>query len=400
MAVSIIQKPSDFNFAQSPEVYVVSESNAQALTSSSYQYALDLYYWTGSLSNSGSTAKYTMLKYPNAARVGQFDISRIMSSVFTDLRQENSSSVYYRAVDVYEQYKTNPTGSFITGSHTKSVTQGSVDGYQRFQDSLQVHPLNLYGMDGGFAPILTDGPVTQSYFTGDTGRLGVWMLPVNAGAVYTPDIVTYYPDGKLVGAVNYNLTAWNGTTQRAIDTIPIGPAEPDFPLTGSFSSFQIGAFDYPTKLGGYITFVSECQKKYPPVRIAWKNRYGQFDYFNFNLVSRESFNTQRSRYQPQIGTWDSRTLNYNDYDSSIQNYITDSTLKLSVNTDYVSEDYNEIFKQLMVSDEIYWLYDQANNKVRPLAMDTSTFNIKTNVVDKLIQYSFDFTQGQGFKLIF
>jgi hypothetical protein len=93
-------------------------------------------------------------------------------------------------------------------------------------------------------------------------------------------------------------------------------------------------------------------------------------------------------------------LNYNDYDSSIQNYITDSTLKLSVNTDYVSEDYNEIFKQLMVSDEIYWLYDQPNNKVRPLAMDTSRFNIKTNVVDKLIQYSFEFTQGQGYKLIF
>ena len=46
-----------------------------------------------------------------------------------------------------------------------------------------------------------------------------------------------------------------------------------------------------------------------------------------------------------------RTLTYNDYDSAIQNYITDSTLKLSVNTDYVNEDYNEIFKQLMVSDE-------------------------------------------------
>ena len=54
----------------------------------------------------------------------------------------------------------------------------------------------------------------------------------------------------------------------------------------------------------------------------------------------------------------------------------------------------------MVSDEIYWVYDEANDYVRPLAMDTSTFNIKTNVVDKLIQYSFDFTQGQGYKLIF
>lgn len=396
MAVSIIQYPSNLTLAQSPTVYVVSESNSQALTSSSYQYVCELYYWTGSLTNSGSAANYTLLKYPNPSGVGQFDVSRVIGSLFTDLRQENSSSLYYRAVDVYEQYKTNPTGSFVTGSHVKSVTQGSIDGYQVFQDNLQVYPESLYSIDEGYAPILTSGPASQSFNEGDTGRLGVYMIDIGG---LTPDTVLYQ-NNSTGGQVLYNLTAFTGDSSSSIDTIPIAPGESDFPLTGSITDFTIAVFDYPTQLSNSITFTQDCQKKYPPVRIAWKNRYGQFDYFNFNLVSRESFSTQRSRYQPQIGTWGGRLLNYNDYDSSIQNYITDSTLKLSVNTDYVSEDYNDIFKQLMVSDEIYWLYDQSNNKVRPLAMDTSTFNIKTNVVDKLIQYSFDFTQGQGFKLIF
>lgn len=396
MAVSIIQYPSNLTLAQSPTVYVVSESNSQALTSSSYQYVCELYYWTGSLTNSGSAANYTLLKYPNPSGVGQFDVSRVIGSLFTDLRQENSSSLYYRAVDVYEQYKTNPTGSFVTGSHVKSVTQGSIDGYQIFQDNLQVYPESLYSIDEGYAPILTSGPASQSFNEGDTGRLGVYMIDIGG---LTPDTVLYQ-NNSTGGQVLYNLTAFTGDSSSSIDTIPIAPGESDFPLTGSITDFTIAVFDYPTQLSNSITFTQDCQKKYPPVRIAWKNRYGQFDYFNFNLVSRESFSTQRSRYQPQIGTWGGRLLNYNDYDSSIQNYITDSTLKLSVNTDYVSEDYNDIFKQLMVSDEIYWLYDQSNNKVRPLAMDTSTFNIKTNVVDKLIQYSFDFTQGQGYKLIF
>lgn len=396
MAVSIIQYPSNLTLAQSPTVYVVSESNSQALTSSSYQYVCELYYWTGSLTNSGSAANYTLLKYPNPSGVGQFDVSRVIGSLFTDLRQENSSSLYYRAVDVYEQYKLNPTGSFVTGSHVKSVTQGSIDGYQVFQDNLQVYPESLYSIDEGYAPILTSGPASQSFNEGDTGRLGVYMIDIGG---LTPDTVLYQ-NNSTGGQVLYNLTAFTGDSSSSIDTIPIAPGESDFPLTGSITDFTIAVFDYPTQLSNSITFTQDCQKKYPPVRIAWKNRYGQFDYFNFNLVSRESFSTQRSRYQPQIGTWGGRLLNYNDYDSSIQNYITDSTLKLSVNTDYVSEDYNDIFKQLMVSDEIYWLYDQSNNKVRPLAMDTSTFNIKTNVVDKLIQYSFDFTQGQGYKLIF
>ena len=85
--------------------------------------------------------------------------------------------------------------------------------------------------------------------------------------------------------------------------------------------------------------------------------------------------------------------------------ITDSTLKLSVNTDYVNEGYNETFKQLMVSDEIYWVYEEGSEldnteKLKPLAIDDSAFALKTGVVDKLIQYSFRFTQGQGYKLIF
>jgi len=396
MAVSIIQYPSNLTLAQSPTVYVVSESNSQALTSSSYQYVAELYYWTGDLTNSSSVANYTLQKYPNPSGVGQFDVSRIIGSLFTDLRQENSSSLYYRAIDVYEQYKTNPTGSFVTGSHTRSITQGSIDGYQLFQDTLQVWPESLYNIDTGYAPMLTDGPASQSINEGDTGRIGVYMIPIGSA---TPDRVIYQDNDTGVQQTLL-LTAWTGNSSSSIDTIPMTPAETDFPFAGDLTDYTIAAFDGVTQLSNAITFTQDCQKKYPPVRIAWKNRYGQFDYFNFNLVSKQSMKSQRSRYQPQIGSWGSRTLNYNDYDSSIQNYITDSTLKLIVNTDYVSEDYNEIFKQLMVSDEIYWLYDQPNNKVKPLALDTSQFNIKTNVVDKLIQYSFEFTQGQGYKLIF
>lgn len=396
MAVSIIQYPSNLTLAQSPIVYVVSESNSQALTSSSYQYVAELYYWTGSLSNSSSAANYTLQKYPNPSGVGQFDISRVVGSLFTDLRQENSSSLYWTKVDAYEQYKTSPTSSFVTGSHVSSGTRASIDGYQLFQDTLQVYPNNLYALDTGWAPMLTDGPASQSFNEGDTGRLGVYVVTVTG---VTPDRVIYQ-DNDTGTQQTLMLSAWAGTSETAITTIPLTEEESDFPFAGNLTDYSFAVFDGAVQLSNQITMTSECTKKYPPVRIAWKNRYGQFDYFNFNLVSKQSMKSERSRYQPQIGSWGSRTLNYNDYDSSIQNYITDSTLKLIVNTDYVSEDYNEIFKQLMVSDEIYWLYDQPNNKVKPLALDTSQFNIKTNVVDKLIQYSFEFTQGQGYKLIF
>ena len=138
------------------------------------------------------------------------------------------------------------------------------------------------------------------------------------------------------------------------------------------------------------------------------------------MVNRQSFNITAKSYQPQIGSWNGTTLSYNDYDSSNQKYISDSTQTLSVNTDWVNEDYNEIFKQLMVSDEVYWIYNERTpileaspfsegfneafggeviGILRPIIIRTETIEFTTAVVDKLIQYSFDFEWGQNYKLI-
>ena len=154
-------------------------------------------------------------------------------------------------------------------------------------------------------------------------------------------------------------------------------------------------------MGQPITFNIVCNQKYPNIRIKWKNRYGQFDWFNFNMVNRQSFNTERRTYQPQLGSWQSPTLAYNNYDSSVLNYIADSKQAISVNTDWVDEAYNEIFKQLLVSDEVYWIYDESTNPVqlRPITIRTDSITFKAGVVDKVIQYSFDFNWGQAYKLI-
>lgn len=391
MAISIIQNPANVSLSQSPIIFAVSESSAELLTSSSVQYVAELYYFSGSETNSGSSADYTLLKFPNQSQTGIFDVSRVLTSTFTDLLAAESSSVKYFAIDSYMQYKTSPSSSFFTSSHVKSDTYKTIDGYSLFQESISQEIQNK----STFWPLMTDGPVSQSYFDSNGGRMGVW-IGAN-GSESLPDKIKYVDDS---GTGYYTLPTTTGTTQTQIADFPIGNQESDFPLSGSNGTFTVQAQSGSTDLGDPITFNYECTKKYPNVRIKWKNRYGQFDYFNFNLVSRETFNTERSRYQPQIGSWDSRTLTYQTYESSIQNYITDSTLKLSVNTDYVSEDYNDIFKQLMVSDEIYWVYNETDESVRPLSIDSTRFNIKTHVVDKLIQYSFDFTQGQGYKLIF
>jgi hypothetical protein len=53
----------------------------------------------------------------------------------------------------------------------------------------------------------------------------------------------------------------------------------------------------------------------------------------------------------------------------------------------------------MVSDEIYWVYNETTGAVRPLSIVTSNLGFKTGVVDKVIQYQFEFNLGQSYKLI-
>ena len=78
MSLSITQTPADVSLAQSPVIFTVAESNGALLTSSSFQYIGELYYWTGSVFNS-SSVDYTISKYSNTAGVGIFDLNRIVN---------------------------------------------------------------------------------------------------------------------------------------------------------------------------------------------------------------------------------------------------------------------------------------------------------------------------------
>ena len=386
MALSIAQTPAAVSLAQSPIIFSISESVSSVIFNTGFQYVADLYYWTGSLTNSSSVAEYTMVKFPNVSLYGIFDLNRILNSTLTDLAQANTSNVMYFACDFYTQY--NSGSSFVTGSHLKSDTYKALDGYGIFQEEIG-QPIYTSSV---FWPLMTDGPSTQSAFTVNEGVTGVY---VGSAGTTQPNRLKY------TSAIQTAFITLSGSasSSQQIQTYPIGPAESGFPLSGSYTSYQIQAQNGSTNLGQPITYNIVCEQKYPNVRIKWKNRYGQFDWFNFNMVSRQSFNTERRTYQPQLGTWGSSTLSYQPYDSSTLNYIADSKQALSVQTDWVSQDYNDIFKQLLVTDEAYWIYDEANGDIRPITINTDSIIFKTGVNDKVIQYGFDFNFGQAYKLI-
>ena len=261
--------------------------------------------------------------------------------------------------------------------------------------------------------MLTDGPATQSVFRNQL-ELEKEVYISNSG------------NGKSAGyekyVINYTSGSVTNTASGSFSIFPISSGSNDQQIYRfNIAPSQFSAVSYPiinwieysildTNAAYYsqpIRFNVVCEQKYPNIQLMWKNRYGCFDYFNFDMVNRKSFEVNRSQYQPQIGTYNSTQLDYGSYESSILNYLVDTKEAISVNTNWVSEDYNDIFKQLLVSDEIYWIYDpeiysyygSAGGGIKPITIKTNTIQFKTGVNDKVIQYTFDFDYGQSYKLI-
>ena len=388
MSLSITQNPATCSLVQSPTIFTLYETGDVVL-SSSFQYYADLYYWSGTPSNSGSVADYTLVKYPNVSRVGIFDVGRILNSTMTGSVEANQSNIKYFKIDGYFRYQS--ASLFVTSSHVESGVYKAVDGYDVFDEPIgqQINNKTPHW------PIMSDGPSIQTALLEDIGSMSVYVGEASQ-SLSTPTRIVY--SGSL-GNGSFTLSGSISSSQQ-VQTFPIGPSQTGFPagvVNADYQTYTVQAYNGSTPLGTAITFQTECKQKYPNIRIKWKNRYGQFDFFSFYMVNKQSFSTTKRSYQPQLGTWTGPTLSYNQYDSSNLNYIVDSSQSITVNTDYIDESYNDIFKQLFVSEEIYWVKSETD--LLPLTINTDSVVFKTGVVDKVIQYSFDFDFGQGYKLI-
>ena len=386
MALTITQTPATASLAQSPTIFTLSESGDVVL-SASFQYYADLYYWSGTTAQSSSIPEYTLVKYPNVSEVGIFDVSKIINSTLQDTREENPSNVKYFKIDGYFRYYNG--SAYVTSSHVQSAVFKGLDGYGIFPEQIG----QSITTTTPHWPLMTSGPVSQSFFDSNTGTIGVYTG--GAGSVAAiPTKVRIVSD---LGTTDIAVSSSISSSQQ-IQQVPMFPAQTGFPYA-SPEYYTIQAYNSSTPLGTPIYFNFKCEQKYPNIRIKWKNRFGQFDYFNFDMVNKQSFNTTTRDYQPQLGTWTGTSLSYNSADSSNLNYIVDSKQSIVVNTDWIPEAYNDIIKQILVSEEIYWIKDESSAVLTPITIATDSITFKTGVVDKVIQYSFEFDYGQGYKLI-
>lgn len=130
-----------------------------------------------------------------------------------------------------------------------------------------------------------------------------------------------------------------------------------------------------------FTVKDEC--KYPLINCIFKNRFGVWQTIPFNKLSKKSQEFTNENYNGLIS-------NYGDYSLNShvkRTYNINGREKVTVNTDFIPEEYNALFTELMLSEFIYL---EENGQVLPVNLLKNSFEKKTKLINKLIQYSMDF----------
>ena len=105
------------------------------------------------------------------------------------------------------------------------------------------------------------------------------------------------------------------------------------------------------------------------------------------------------------GTWNDSKYLIHGYKGGKKNFRVNSTERIVVNTDFISEDHSAWFEELINSPQVYILngfdanetspYNTITNKyVEPVLITTSDYIKKTVANDKLVQYTFNMERNK------
>lgn len=215
-------------------------------------------------------------------------------------------------------------------------------------------------------------------------------------------------DATIFGFINTGLltncellvTYANATTQTYYIT-PSAVATPSVtyiqitPLTygGSIDNIQVFANwnNGSARRAKFATIFIQACGKFDPMRLAYLNKYGVYDFFNFDLVSKTSFSVQKKGYE--------RNYSGSIYEADgvrVKNinpiYYTKETQSWKIISDYLTDSQAEILRELYSSPLVYMNLVNDNYITPswiPAKPTATTYEVKKTAVDKVFNIELD-----------
>ena len=129
-----------------------------------------------------------------------------------------------------------------------------------------------------------------------------------------------------------------------------------------------------------IENIDEC--KYTPYKLTFINKFGALQDLWMFKRSNLSLSTNEEKYKSNIVSGAS-------YDTSLHQskiLTKQGNEKLTLNSGFYIEEYNEVFRQITLSDGV-WI--EIENQTLPVNITSSNLEFKTSLNDKLINYTID-----------
>jgi hypothetical protein len=320
---------------------------------------------------------------PNPAFEVEFDISKFISTYydfgngFTQSGNvtDNSGIVFPFYIKCYEYYAVSGVYQIVTASEVISATKYG------FAASLPLLELREFYTDF----TLYNGSSNTTY-----KPLTNWTnIKCRAS---DSQIISFINNGKISNLELVVTNTTGGVTTHLItSTTPTSHTITQFKITpmtyGNVDKIEIfinwnngGARRYKV----CDLFVQSCGK-YEPIRVAYLNQYGAYDFFNFDLINRTTYNIERRNYQKDY-TGDIYVNNSNVVKSINNTFYTKETQRWKLISDYLNDEQSVMIRELYSSPIVYgYIVNDATIipswiPLKPLA---TSYDLKTIINDKL-----------------
>ena len=347
---------------------------------------LDIYIWTGQ-SNASTPIIYSLKKYAlSGSIIISYEISELIRD-YLDVTFDgdyNGQSVWVKTIRTVYNSSNAVIGTFI------STPLSALDSYSYFDEGTSFNiALKSLFMSNREMFVLADN---------------VFRIPIHT--LNSPTVV-FLKDGNVVSSqtitsstlsaeqIKYvSIDGFSGNYDSFKSRVleDNGTFEDSICLQEFLDEFEIGEVDTirvsdsnGTETIKVVT-LDEC--KYEPKKVTFINRFGVLQDMFFFKKSVEKMTVKKESYKANIR---------NQYDQySISSHVNREfnvvgSESISLSSGFLSEEYNEVFKQLMLSEKV-WVtnVNDTNVKVLPLNIKTSNITYKTSLNDRLVEYTIDF----------
>ena len=394
-------------FHQIPDAIASGFNDLNFVVSSSQSHQTQFRYNTQIWDASGNTiASFVNLKQPTYSNL-LFDAHRTVQKYLTyDISNLIVGNKGWRnGVNVFKKFRLTVIEEYPRLSFHAS---GTSDWVIATNSAMNMQDWINNGLGGRYAgnstrKWMTNSPDHVKVRLTDSYELGTISTFTNN--VYYLKIETYGYDNALIKTAtirNYNSALADDSNK--FPSILCGPADLNAStldtgtqtlITDATKYYRVAAFDNTNTQSNewkYFDLDTECLRDGTYKRLFFLNSLGRFDAFNFNQVSEDSIEVEKSRYDKLLGVLGLTTFTYNTYQQKTSVFHSKVKQKYKLRSGFVDTDTAEWIKELIASPLVYILIPiNSGNTWVACTVDETSYTSKKTITEKLFNIELTIT---------